>query len=697
MEQLTGEEFNSDSSRKLDYHACNSGEGDLSSVLEKYTCGGCHKTLETVSLLHEHLLREFVSYRSYEYDFDTRTAFPKLPVRHKEAQTEQEITVCGNSNKRADDTLPTLVLVSQETQTVESDFNLAKDCDTKTKRVLSHESKSVYRSKKLKLERKIKHGTDLPECREAQEEAARQTVDCDYDESTDDNLDLNLEVHMEPDSDSKTHLVENKVVRTNSDKASKDLSIWTIQSHVVADNDTSAVAEKKYNKPKLFAGQNKKSRSRQKSISSSDETSICKPVTEQEHTGSNKAQSNTDISSKDSLKEKIKSQGRKVRKRVTSLTEGGQSKLTQGQLKNRSRSSRIGCSYCKQTYFSQKKLNLHIYRKHRDIYPYACHQCDWTLFTSEEELSKHKAEHQTELYHCDLCGKDLTTKEGMKLHKQIHLGEKIFKCDQCDYSSHTRNSLRQHMFTHAPTKSEQCDICGRSFYTKSKLREHLRYCRKEFKHYCPHCGKGFVARGAMQIHIRGHTGEHPFICEICGFATTTAFLLKGHRRTHTGEKPYKCKECGAQLASRETLVRHQRTHSHEKPYVCSHCGKAFTSKWNLNTHLRQHTGETPYKCDICGQGFKQNVLRKAHMRSHSEPSAVEPSKSSTKHRAVNKAESVPVEFVTIDSYNCSVPYEADYQTPRSFHTDVGMNLSQEFHNSILNFSKGHLVKLADDT
>ena len=134
---------------------------------------------------------------------------------------------------------------------------------------------------------------------------------------------------------------------------------------------------------------------------------------------------------------------------------------------------------------------------------------------------------------CEVCDKELSSKQSLENHKRIHTGEKPFKCRECDKACYSAQHLTVHLRTHTG--------------------------EKPFK--CRECDKAFARQGDLTVHSRTHMLVTPYMCGTCNKACLTAQHLTVHLRTHTGEKPFKC-DCGKAFKQSSGLLYHKRTQKH---------------------------------------------------------------------------------------------------------------------------------------
>ena len=79
---------------------------------------------------------------------------------------------------------------------------------------------------------------------------------------------------------------------------------------------------------------------------------------------------------------------------------------------------------------------------------------------------------------------------------------------------------------------------------------------------------------------------------------------------------FECADCSESFDSFKLLCNHRKMHVRKRPIraVCPwvHCGKKLTSMLRLESHLKRHNGETFYLCDRCGKHFTDCVFYHKH-------------------------------------------------------------------------------------
>ncbi|VEN59820.1 unnamed protein product [Callosobruchus maculatus] len=278
----------------------------------------------------------------------------------------------------------------------------------------------------------------------------------------------------------------------------------------------------------------------------------------------------------------------------------------------------------------------------------------------------------SEIYPCDVCGKEFKTANAVRehmethsnyfyceicngsqkkilehiIHMRIHSDIGLFQCLMCTFNTPDINLITDHVNNHedllkywcntckkgfqilpwfqehdnyhSGLKPYDCEFCGKCFLYSRYLHAHKLYMHKEDinfpqLHECVICKKQYQHKNSLKLHMNLHTGNFS-ICDICGKILSSKEKLKFHIRTHTGYKPYNCSYCEKSFTKKPILVEHIRIHTGERPYICDYCTKGFSQRSSLVIHMRGHTGERPYVCQFCTKGFVAKAMLNIHLK-----------------------------------------------------------------------------------
>jgi KRAB domain-containing zinc finger protein len=246
-------------------------------------------------------------------------------------------------------------------------------------------------------------------------------------------------------------------------------------------------------------------------------------------------------------------------------------------------------NYCEETSSSNSTgcSESHIMEKRATENTYNNLQMEMSESDHSKTVAKELVVEQRQIFECEHCGKNLTSRENMRSHLRIHTGE-------CPFT---------------------CHVCGKCFRTRSGLNRHLKDVHEHVKNFkCEMCSRKFANQRTLDDHRRIHTGERPFICDLCGKSFKTKAALYSHKLIHTGVFAFKCSFCNVGFYCQSKFVLHMLIHTGEKPHICDTCGKGFRMRHILARHKLVHSDMMPFSCTECGHKFRQERYLRRHMK-----------------------------------------------------------------------------------
>ncbi|KAL7985577.1 hypothetical protein Chor_004147 [Crotalus horridus] len=216
---------------------------------------------------------------------------------------------------------------------------------------------------------------------------------------------------------------------------------------------------------------------------------------------------------------------------------------------------------------------------------------------------------------CEVCGKNFSRKDKLKMHMRSHSGVKPYKCKHCDYAAAESSSLNKHQRIHSDERPFKCQICPYASRNSSQLTVHLRSHTGDAPFQCRLCPAKFKINSDLKRHMRVHTGEKPYKCEFCEVRCAMKGNLKSHIRIkHNMENAFKCLVCKFQCGNKTSLRQHLRTHQPEQAVKCSECCYSCSNKATLKVHERIHSKDRPFKCEFCRFDTKQRSNLTTHVK-----------------------------------------------------------------------------------
>uniref|UniRef100_A0A8D0XVB2 Zinc finger protein 646 n=1 Tax=Sus scrofa TaxID=9823 RepID=A0A8D0XVB2_PIG len=293
--------------------------------------------------------------------------------------------------------------------------------------------------------------------------------------------------------------------------------------------------------------------------------------------------------------------------------------------------------------------------------PFSCGDCGRT-YRHAGSLINHRKSHQTGVYPCSICSKQLFNAAALKNHVRAHhrprqgagedgspsvrpaslplaetthkekevpptpLDHRPYKCNECDRAYQHPGSLVNHRHSHR-TGEYQCSLCPRKYPNLMALRNHVRvHCKAARRSARP------GAEGAPS-HLKVEPPPDPVGAEaapgtdqgsVCKREEAATDVPPATART----TPQICSLCGMLFEDPKSLERHSRTHgegedsrtesrvSPPRAFACRDCGKSYRHSGSLINHRQTHqTGD--FSCGACAKHFHTMAAMKNHLRRHS--------------------------------------------------------------------------------
>lgn len=137
------------------------------------------------------------------------------------------------------------------------------------------------------------------------------------------------------------------------------------------------------------------------------------------------------------------------------------------------------CPQCQKGFLNTFSLTRHL-SAHNEINRKQCPDCKmifpkWSLLV-EHRRQQHKSDQR---FACDICQKTFYRKVNIKQHMQLHLKESREEVFQCQYENCPKfytelRNLTAHVRSKHEGKRWTCDLCNRELATKQKMVQHIR-------------------------------------------------------------------------------------------------------------------------------------------------------------------------------------------------------------------------------
>ncbi|XP_072166196.1 uncharacterized protein [Diadema setosum] len=161
------------------------------------------------------------------------------------------------------------------------------------------------------------------------------------------------------------------------------------------------------------------------------------------------------------------------------------------------------CPHCGKVFVRRLSLKIHIQKVHEGVRKFHCQYCGRSMSTQGSLLDHERLHTGEKPYECSDCGKRFRLCQAYKTHKaRKHSQENLFACNLCPKRFATRQMLRKHMNTHNPPGTYMCDICGRMYQRPDLLKQHLVKHRQRINCLQPGCKRQFTTEKSLRYHMK---------------------------------------------------------------------------------------------------------------------------------------------------------------------------------------------------
>ena len=182
------------------------------------------------------------------------------------------------------------------------------------------------------------------------------------------------------------------------------------------------------------------------------------------------------------------------------------------------------CKYCSK--FKGRKKGRYEFHLNYCYSDFKCDLCS-KPFLNEHDLNKHHC-NKMDRWICDLCGKILSDKPTLQLHRKNHMG----------------------------IKTKVCSFCGKTFMRSCHLQSHIAHVHKKERPYrCTECDAAFALNYELNRHMQKHSETPNFTCTECGVSFYERIKLNHHIKTKHKSRNVECLvECPADVEPTTTIL-----------------------------------------------------------------------------------------------------------------------------------------------